>query len=153
MKQGNVLFIIIVVAAAMVLGTTFGIVNSYKHIANAQKALVKQSGSKTDQTKDTTETSEPTSTPTDKESSISLSEETKVSSVDDSGNFTVLSPTETRDIQRMLASLGHSDPQLKASVSSFQSANKIKATGVLDNTTLETVIQQFTLQKAQAIVY
>ncbi|MGE5421819.1 MAG: peptidoglycan-binding domain-containing protein [Ignavibacteriales bacterium] len=153
MKQGNVLFIIIVVAAAMVLGTTFGIVNSYKHIANAQKALVKQSGSKTDQTKDTTEISEPTSTPTDKESSISSSEETKVSSVDDSGNFTVLSPTETRDIQHMLASLGHSDPQLKASVSSFQSANKIKATGVLDNTTLETVIQQFTLQKAQAIVY
>lgn len=153
MKQGNVLFIIIVVAAAMVLGTTFGIVNSYKHIANAQKALVKQSGNETSQTKDKTETSEPTSTPADKESSLSSSEETKVSSVDGSGNFTVLSPTETSDIQHMLASLGHSDPQLKASVKSFQNANKIEVTGVLDNTTLETVIQQFTLQKAQAIVY
>lgn len=143
MKSGNIIFILIVVAAAMVLGTTFGIINNYKNIATAQKQ--QSQSSLTTQNADDTEPALKSDTVVPESGTVNVSDSTET--------FTTLSPAETGEVRSMLSALGHSEDQLSASVSSFQRANNVSVTGVLDNTTLNSVIQQFTLKKVEAIVH
>lgn len=143
MKNGNIIFILIVVAAAMVLGTTFGIINNYKNIATAQKQHSQPSS--------TTQTTDDAKSVPKSDTNVSESSAVKVN--ESSGTFTTLSPAETNEVRGMLSALGHSQDLLSASVSSFQQTNNVRITGVLDNTTLNAVVQQFTLKKAEAIVH
>lgn len=142
MKQERVILLILLVASAIVLGTTCAIVTMVPDLVSRQE---------------TTLQAEPHSSLSPQESeSASAPEDVKPAGIYGESspageNYkAALTPVEKSEIQRMLKELGHQQPTLSQSIRSFQTQNNIKTSGVLDGTTLDSIIQQTTLLRSQA---
>ncbi|MGE5370908.1 MAG: peptidoglycan-binding domain-containing protein [Solirubrobacterales bacterium] len=173
MKQEHIIFLVLVVAAAVVLGTTFGIINGYTNIIVEQKLnqpktqehkedlpIVEQkSGTagtvyKPATSKPKTETAKPseeTSKPVETHSRSTVPEGgTAVHGIASDGADYVLSSSEAAEVHQMLVKLGYSNASLTEAIRSFQQQNGMPATGKLDEPTLDTIVQRTTLLKARA---
>lgn len=148
MKQENVIFLILVLAAAVVLGTTFGIINGYLTLAVHQKSLpaIPSDDSTFNDYTDPSNENKQSAHPQKEECQIASSKALH------NGNQDIfLTPLEIREIQGMLAQMGYSHSNWSQSIRLFQEQNNINATGILDNSTLDSIINQITLKKAHAV--
>lgn len=148
MKQENAIFLILVLAAAVVLGTTFGIINGYLTLAVHQKSLP------TVPSEDSifTDYANPSSENKQSAEPKKEAQESQMASIEvlhKENQHIILTPLEVREIQGMLAQMGCSHSNWSQSIRLFQQQNDIKATGILDYTTLDSIINQITLKRTQ----
>jgi hypothetical protein len=140
-KQDNMIFLILLVAVAMVMGSTFAIVSTlttYKS-HHAENAVINDP-----QSQGAVRESENDSAPTPEYTSAGIG----LPVTNDTSE--VLSPAETREVKRMLAELGYTSPTLSESLESFQQEYQITSTGILDGLTLDSIITQLSLHKARS---
>ncbi len=141
MRQDNLIFLILLVAIAMVMGSTFAIVST---LTTYQSHQSENAAINAPQSPSASRESENDSIPADGSYSAGIS----MPVTDD--NPTLLSPAETREVKRMLRELGHATPTLSESLKSFQQGNQITSTGILDGLTLDSIISQLSLHKARS---
>lgn len=147
MKRENFIFIALILAAAVVLGTTFGIVQSFlvvRELKTEQKAPAKT------QDKESSDTDQKQTDEADKKT-----EDKAAVTVEDTssgtGTANTLTSAEVGEINRMLAQLGYGQKDIADSIKSFQTGNNMQVTGKIDETTLESIVRETTLRKARAL--
>ncbi|MGE5415825.1 MAG: hypothetical protein ACM3UZ_03535 [Acidobacteriota bacterium] len=148
MKQENIIFIALIVAAAVVLGTTIGVANSYstiKELKIEHKTPVKT------QDKDSSDTENEKKADEAAKKTEAEAAKTIADTSSETGTANTLTSAEAREINRMLAQLGYEQKDITNSVRSYQTGNNIKATGQIDGSTLESIVREVTLKKAQAL--
>ncbi|MGE5397003.1 MAG: hypothetical protein ACM3MK_05640 [Chitinophagales bacterium] len=158
MKQDQYVFFLLVLAAAIVLGTTFGVVNSYLTIHSNPNLnhVLKQS---TPTKSSTMETSSKTSSESVPEIKIDLQNEPQIESetstyeTGDNEQSYVLTANEADEVRFMLSELGYSKSDLNDNISSFRKDHKMSESKSLDQNTLDLIIQHVTFKKAQALAY
>ena len=141
MRQDNLIFLILLVGVAMVMGSTFAIVSSLDTYKSHQADITAGIDSHPQpvaggSAKDLPAANGSASVGIDRQGG----EDTSVT----------LSPAETREVKRMLNELGHAGPTLSESLKSFQKEHLITSTGILDGITLDSIISQLSLTKARS---
>lgn len=173
-KTEHFIFLVLVLAAAVVVGSTMGILSNYKYISHQvkvnaqlqeaqekQKELAKHSkatiASENESANSTqNNTSYQNSANSSNESKDSGETNTQASSTASSvkvaandNSLMVLSQAEQQQIESMLDSVDVSkDADYGNRIRSFQEKHALSVTGILDSSTLSTLIQQAKLQKA-----
>jgi hypothetical protein len=140
-RQENLVFLIFVVAMAMVMGSTFAIVST---LSNYKPIQSKTAVSIDSQSQPATHESERDSVPS---RGVTHADNNLAGS---KGADSMLSPAETKEVKRMLSELGHTGPNLAQSLKSFQQKNQISNSGILDGLTLDSIINQLSLTKARS---
>lgn len=175
MKQEHLIFIILLIAAAVVLGTTFGIVNGYMTVVVQQKLNTESkttdkqgvSAASAQEKEKEKAASEKTSAPAEKEQTTDTGTVSTPETVDpnhpsttiDYNNAPVgespanrtLTAAETEQVAGMFIELGYPKGDLTENIKSFQKKNGITVTGKLDEITLGNLIQQVTVKRAKKI--
>lgn len=154
LKQENILFIVLLVAAAIVLGTTIGIINNMHYLVkHTAKTKTSQVTPVVHPDQPAAAKNAPTAEKKPVEESPSVDAATRAENMEAAKSNHILTPTEVSEIVSMLKELGYNDATLNASVRAFQHQNQITTNGTLDNETLEQIIQELTLKKARALAY
>jgi hypothetical protein len=139
----------LLLAAAMVLGTTFGILNSYLDACAWQKEHVQ----KKTPPPPAQQFKQPVKNSAQNQPAQTTASTYQTSPSSDSGNVVQLSPVETAEIVEMFHELGYQQSTFSQKVSVYQKSNNLAANGALDNTTLDLALKQLTIQKARALLY
>lgn len=139
MRQDNLIFLILLAAVAMVMGSTLAIVSSLTAYPSQDIMAGVDSHPQ----------------PAARESAKDLpaANGSVSAGIDRPGGEDIsvaLSPAETREVKRMLNELGHASPTLAESLKSFQEEHQIAGTGILDGITLDSIIGQLSLTKARS---
>lgn len=142
MRQETLVIIILVVAMAMVMGSTFAIVSTLSNYKSLQsKSAVSVDSESQPATHETERDSVPSRGVTNADNNLADSK---------GAHSAMLSPAETKEVKRMLSELGHTGPNLAQSLKSFQQKNQISNSGILDGLTLDSIINQLSLTKAHS---
>lgn len=142
MKQENLVFLILVVAMAMVMGSTFAIVTTLSTYKSHQTKITANIDSK----------SQPVIHESEGDTAPSGGVVYTGNNLPDSegDHSAMLSPAETGEVKRMLSELGYTGSTLGESLKSFQQKNQISNTGILDGLTLDSILNQLSLTKARS---
>lgn len=140
MKQENLIFLILLVAMAVVLGSTTAVVSTLTAYAAHQEISANAGSSPQPANPESAKGSTPATTaPAGSAGQQPMD-----------GCSAALSPVETQEVKRMLEELGHSSSALSESLKSFQEQHQIASTGILDGFTLDSIINQLSLTKARS---
>lgn len=127
MKKEHVIFLVLLLAAAIVTGSTAGFISHFKYIVQYQQA---------GHTQTCATTQEPEEDHADRASNRSE-------------KVMVVSDQEEEAIYDMLLELGMNQGEEPSRfIAEFQQQQSLKPTGNLDSSTLQVIIQQATLKKA-----
>ncbi|MGI5922081.1 MAG: hypothetical protein ACOX6I_10140 [Syntrophomonadaceae bacterium] len=141
MKKETVFFLILTVAAAIVVGSTLGIMNNIQYLAK-NGALYRADEVPQAAAKDPAATTEQ-----QKAIAASSAGSSKTVSQD-----MIMSPQETSQIRDMLLRLGmQEDSDYSQFVMQYQQAHGIRPTGNMDSMTLNTIIEEVKMQRVQAL--
>ena len=151
MKRENVIFLILVFAAAIVFGTTFGIINGY--LDTVSKHPSKKPSIEHRQNDDSPAVKE-TSKPEEAQNAIPAGSAASSMGTGQGSGASVmpLTATEAREIAGMLLQLGYRCPSLGSAVEAYQRDHGLAATGIIDNATLASVLRQLALKKVHSLV-
>lgn len=150
MKKEYFWFLILIVAAAVVTGSTLGIVTNFSHIVQHHQLSIQEQNPEAQSLKnqinekpaqDSSATNdEPMNSPSPVGIAVVTPDETIVMSVSES---------EKEAITAMLNSVQPShSADFGTNLRSFQENNSLPATGIVDLQTLQTLINQATIQRA-----
>jgi len=141
-RQENLIFLILVVAMAMVMGSTFAIVTTVSTYKSHQTKTTANIDSK----------SQPATHESEEDTVSSGGVAYTGNNLPDSegAHSAVLSPAEIGEVKRMLSELGYTDSTLGKSLKSFQQKNQISNTGILDGLTLDLLLNELSLTKARS---
>lgn len=143
MKKQMVIFLVLIICAAMVGSSTLVIVVHMPYIAHTSQVLQAEAERSDEPNSAVDVKAEPGQA---NENSTVLA--MKSSSVPSSTEFT---PAEKQQIAEMLNHLGIQGEDVSAdAIKTFQSQNSLNPTGNLDTSTLNEIIRQLALVKAQA---
>ncbi len=142
MKKEYLVFFVLLVAVAMIMGSTFAIVSALQTYKSQQtktpvnsQAMVEKANSETERT-------------------AAVSRESRYISSNapgrDGASSSKLTPFETREVKRMLNELGYTKETLSQSLKSFQEEHQLANTGILDSVTLDSIINLLSLNKARS---
>jgi len=140
MKKENFFFLIFVLAAAVITGSTLGIANSLIYIKEQGEVLKQEAAAQENSQEETAA-----------ESSLyaGLESEGPVPAAPSLPELMVITEAEKEEIQSMLTGLGMVESaDYNKFIIEFQKNNSIEPTGYLDSQTLQAIIKQATLQKA-----
>ncbi|MBC7075192.1 MAG: hypothetical protein H5T98_03810 [Syntrophomonadaceae bacterium] len=140
MKKENFFFLIFVLAAAVITGSTLGIANSLIYIREQGEALKQEAAAQENSQEETAA-----------EFSLyaALESEAPVPAAPSLPELMVITEAEKEEIQGMLTGLGMVEgADYNKFIMEFQKNNSIEPTGYLDSQTLQAIIKQATLQKA-----
>ncbi|MEN6348871.1 MAG: hypothetical protein ABFD08_05650 [Syntrophomonas sp.] len=147
MKKQYAIFLILIICAAMVSSSTLVIVLNMPLIAQTSQKLQAEAEQPA-KSNPATETQTASAQTSRKNTVVADSSNNASSPV--SGDFT---PAEKEQIAQMLNDLGMQEKEFSAdSIKSFQNQNSLSPTGNLDTNTLNEIIRQLSLVKAQAAV-
>ncbi len=138
MRLENLIFLIFLVAIAITLGSTLAIVSSLSAQASFQDTM------------GTNASSQSFSLEITKDLPLAATAETDIKESLVAGFHATLTPEETEEVTRMLKELGHTSSSLSESLKYFQGQHQIAITGILDIVTLNSIINQLSLTKAQS---
>ncbi|MGI6487807.1 MAG: peptidoglycan-binding protein [Syntrophomonadaceae bacterium] len=156
MRKGTLVFLILVVCSAVVIGSTVGLLHNHHHLA-ALYTKMETPAAQTDNIpeveppipagdKDNLKT-EPVKNPNPSRNMASNRQHPAVGSQQ---QLLILTEDEVREIYSMFMELGYDHDQLSDATASFQQDHQLKPTGFLDGATLHQVIQQVKLKKVGA---
>jgi len=145
MKKEYLVFFVLLVAVAMVMGSTFAIVS----------ALQTYKAQQTKQPAKPLATIEQANSETERTAAVSrVSRESRYISSNpparDDSSSSKLTPFETREVKRMLNELGYTKETLSHSLKAFQEEHQLTNTGILDSVTLDSIINMLSLTKARS---
>jgi len=141
----NKKLVALVLALAVISGTTLGVIVGYRH---SSQQVAASSQPVTDQTE---KKKEPDSAMLPVPAAASLTDEasselppTVINSI---GNHIDMSETEVSEVEKMLSIVGvPADEKYSQRIIHFQKNNNINTSGILDQQTMETLIHQVTLK-------
>ena len=149
-RKGNFFFLIFLLAAAVVLGSTVGLISNINYIVHKTEMVKEHSTSSKAEEETVTEpeAASPEATPqADTASNLEPSAPTTQSAAIDP-NQVDIGDHERQLLKEMLYDLGMSETDdFNDFVRSFQNKNNLKATGNIDYLTLNAIIQQSTMQE------
>lgn len=147
MRQDHLIFLALVIAAAVVLGTTFGIVNAYKDIKTLPEVRTLPAHKSPAQDKSSDQKTQTQASPRETSSLAIL-----VTGDDmDSSSSMILTMTETAELREMLNELGYDATNITGAIQTFQENNGIQKSGQLDQVTIDKMIKQVTLKKVKTL--
>lgn len=147
MRQDHLIFLALVIAAAVVLGTTFGIVNAYKDIKTLPEVRTLPAHKSPAQDKSSDQKTQTQASPRETTSLAIL-----VTGDDmDSSSSMILTMTETAELREMLNELGYDATNITGAIQTFQKNNGIQKSGQLDQVTIDKMIKQVTLKKVKTL--
>lgn len=148
MKRQYAIFLVLIICAAMVGSSTLVIVLNMPIIAQTSQRLQAEA-EQSAKSNPATET-QTASTQTSRKNTVVAMESSNQAPTTVSGEFTL---AEKEQIAQMLNELGMQEKDISAdSIKSFQNQNSLSPTGNLDTSTLNEIIRQLALVKAQAAV-
>lgn len=146
MKRQYAFFLVLIICAAMVGSSTLVIVLNMPIIAQTSQRLQAEA-EQTAKSNPAAET-QTASTQTSRKDTVVAMESSNQAPSPVSGEFTL---AEKEQIAQMLNELGMQEKDISAdSIKSFQNQNSLSPTGNLDTSTLNEIIRQLALVKAQA---
>lgn len=138
MRKEHYIFLVFMVAAAVVCGYTLAFASCYKTIISENPPAGIIASEKAQQ---------PSQNPKPQESESTAA--TQLASANSETEMMIVSQDEQQEIEEMLRTLGMQEGQdLEEFLIDFQKEQNLEPTGNLDSITLNTVITQTTLQKA-----
>lgn len=150
-KKGNFFFLVFLLAAAVVLGSTVGLISNINYIVHKNEMNKQKSTSQAEEENITepVKISPPTASPENKASSNLESNVTPVQpSSPVNPNQIDIGDEERHLLKEMLYNLGMKDTDdFNNFVRAFQNKNSLQATGNIDYPTLNAIIQQSTMQQ------
>ncbi len=154
MQKGYFFFLILVLASAVILGSTIGLISNVSFMVQNTDLLKAQSDEPSSEGNINDTTIPVVPQPTGDASSQDLNQSNNnssssfASSSSSSSEYMVISQEEKEQIKTMLLSLGMDEKDdLGQFVREFQKKNALEVTGMLDSHTLDTIIKQTTLQE------
>ena len=152
MRKGYFFFLILVLASAVIMGSTIGLISNVSYIVQHTDLLKTQTAEPSSEGNINDTTIPVIPQPAGDASSQDLNQSNSSSSFapssSSSSEYMVISQEEKEQIKTMLLSLGMDEKDdLNQFVREFQKKNALEATGTLDSQTLETIIKQTTLQE------
>ncbi|MDD2509895.1 MAG: peptidoglycan-binding domain-containing protein [Syntrophomonas sp.] len=154
MQKGYFFFLILMLASAVILGSTIGLISNVSYMVQHTDLLKTQSSEPSSEGNINDATIPLVPQPAGDASSQDLNQSNKNSgssfatSSSSSSEYMVISQEEKEQIKRMLFSLGMDEKDdLNQFVREFQKNNALEATGTLDSQTLDAIIKQTTLQE------
>lgn len=142
MKREHLVFFVFLVAAAMVMGSTFAIVSALSTYKSQQTETAVNAQSKVE------------IADREAEKNTVASSESRYMSGNlpgrGGGASDRLTPVETQEVKRMLKELGYTKTTFSQSLKSFQEENQLANTGILDSITLDSIINLLSLNKARS---
>jgi hypothetical protein len=152
MQKGYFFFLILVLASAVILGSTIGLISNVSYMVQNTDLLKAQSDEPSSEGNINDTTIPVVPQPAGDASSQDLNQSNSSSSFapssSSSSEYMVISQEEKEQIKRMLFSLGMDEKDdLGQFVREFQKKNALEVTGMLDSHTLDTIIKQTTLQE------
>lgn len=151
-KKGNFFFLVFLLAAAVILGSTLGVISNINYIVqknemNKQKSTSSQA--EEDNAAEPVKISPPTASPADNASDNLEFEVTPVQSSSSVNPDQIdIGDEERHLLKEMLYNLGMKDTDdFNNFVRAFQNKNSLRATGNIDYPTLNAIIQQSTMQQ------
>ncbi|MGS0746098.1 peptidoglycan-binding domain-containing protein [Syntrophomonas erecta subsp. sporosyntropha] len=139
MKNEHFIFLVLILSAAIIAGSTAGIINNFESIANhlqQKQALASNDEDTPEVAKGENETSPPRQASVDTVSS-------------GTSEYMVITDAEQQEIKNMLSTLGMKSGQDPAEfIRHFQKDHSLNATGNLDSQTLQLIINQSTRVQA-----
>ena len=166
MQRGTVVFLVLMICSALIIGTTLGIISTRQylipHLAAAKSGTPQELGEST--------ASEPAEFPSAPVPTNSGNNGKNASHANPSrhrqpetqgslrlnsdfapANLLLLTENEIREIKSMLRNLGYETSDLSEAVKQFQQKNHLTATGYLDTETLTSIITQVLRQKVATL--
>lgn len=147
MRQDHLIFLALVIAAAVVLGTTFGIVNAYKDIKTLPEVRTLPAHKSPAQDKSSDQKTQTQASPRETTSLAILVTGDEM----DSSSSMILTMTETAELREMLNELGYDATNITGAIQTFQKNNGIQKSGQLDQVTIDKMIKQVTLKKVKTL--
>lgn len=147
MRQDHLIFLALVIAAAVVLGTTFGIVNAYKDIKTLPEVRTLPAHKSPAQDKSSDQKTQTQASPRETSSLAILVTGDEM----DSSSSMILTMTETAELREMLNELGYDATNITGAIQTFQENNGIQKSGQLDQVTIDKMIKQVTLKKVKTL--
>lgn len=138
MKKEHTIFLTLIVAAAVITGSTFGMLQNLPLIFETSQEIQKV---------ETEKMSETTRVPANED--VEAADEEAISTYD-SDPAIIMTAEEERELQQMLDNVSPGESgDYRQQIMNFQKKNMLTVTGVLDTQTLNTIVQQATQQKVQ----
>ncbi len=152
LKKGNFFFLVFLLAAAVILGSTVGLISNINYIVKTEMNKEKPTSSKAEEeTVAEPESTSPETTPQADYAYNNLeTSDPPAQSVSPSAdpNQIDIGDEERQLLKEMLYNLGMKETDdFNAFVRAFQNKNSLQATGNIDYSTLNAIIQQSTLQE------
>jgi len=145
MEKKHYLIITLVLVTDVIAGFSLGSIVSYKHSSQQVAAVSKYTAAQTEKKKPASAPSSVAAVPGTEEVSAELPP-TVVNNIGDQLNMT---ETEVSEVEKMLNVVGvPADKKYSQRIVDFQKNNNINTTGILDQQTLETLINQTTQRLA-----
>lgn len=156
MKKEYFWFLIFILAAAVITGSTLGMITNFKYISqqcklrlNEQETQEKISVSQKTNTQAAPSSNTQTNNSARDNQSASESTATITVGTSDENVKLPISQDERQEIEAMLKTVNSGNsPDYNAKVKNFQKDNSLPTTGTIDTQTLQVLINQATLQKA-----
>ncbi len=144
MQKGYFFFLILVLASAVILGSTIGLISNVSYIVQHTELLKPQPNEASPDVH-----ADNAIPPAPKPSSPdSLQGEKQPSTSSGNSEYMILSQEEKEQIKQMLLGLGMGEnDDLGQFVLEYQKKNSLEATGILDSQTLDAIIRQTTLKE------
>ncbi len=158
MKKEYFWFFILILAAAIVTGSTLGIITNFKYISQQSKLLLQEqdaqesnnlnSHNDSQSAKGSLQPNTETNDTINKQSSTGLASNSVQTSTPDTTDMKI-SKAEKAEINTMLNTVVTKDnSDFDVKVKHFQSKNSLPSTGIVDSQTLALIIDQAKLQRA-----
>ncbi|NLU48954.1 MAG: peptidoglycan-binding protein [Syntrophomonadaceae bacterium] len=147
MRKGGTVFLILVVSAAVMAGTTLGLVRNWQYLTTprVQKEPIPE----------VTE-SHPVPSETGTEAPVTRQQFPAVASSEtgpltgaDQNLSLILTREEVQEINSMLLELGYSSTSLTEGLKEFQRQNRLIVSGYVDGPTLQALVRQLTLKRVR----
>lgn len=149
MRKETVIFLILTLTAAIITGSTLGMMSNIKYLTKDGKIPV--SASQKEQTAANSQVAEntPSAKNTNSQQTTTAVSAGSSSSSDVSEQM-IMSPEETNQIRSMLVSLGMSEnSDYNQFIMQYQQAHDIEPTGNMDSMTLNSIIEEVKMQRAE----
>ena len=150
MKKEHFSFLIFILAAAVVTGTTLGVFTNFKYISQQSKIRLQENQaveSKTSELNNSSSTNQ-TLTTNNESGSTSTNQQLAANGTTDT-TVMIVSQAEKDEIDVMLNAVEKNNgTDYSARVRSFQEKNALPITGVMDSQTLNALINQATIQRS-----
>lgn len=159
MRKGSVVFLILVLSSAVMVGTTLGLISNMSYL---KPYLQNKSPSTPDNGLESSSPVEPPRVETGQHQSspgkhqVAETPEAVVSQSNDTPATSrwTLTEAEAREIHAMLAQLGYGgSSSLSQAVTLYQKAKHLPANGCLDTDTLNSIVRELTKKKATGLAF